>query len=208
MHSVSESNIKKNANIKITPKMITGIGVLSAVSFILYLFPHFPLPFMPFFLKVDFSNLPIVIGTFAYGPIAGVFISLVKCILHGFVSTSGGIGEVADFLISGTMSVVIGLIYMKKKTRKNAIFAMAMGAVAMAIVGCVANKYLLLPVFSKMMPIEQIFQKCSESNFFIHDVNSYIVFGVLPFNIFKAVISFIPALFVYKPISKILTRTK
>ena len=75
-------------------RTMVQIAMLSAVSAVLMMF-EFPIPFLaPPFIKMDFSEIPVLVGTFAMGPLAGVVIELLKNILHfvTYGTTTGGIG--------------------------------------------------------------------------------------------------------------------
>ena len=81
-----------NSKIGLT-KYISVVGIMSAIGFVLMML-EFPLPFLiPGFIKFDFSELPALITAFAYGPLSGVLVCLVKNLLHLFFTTSAGVGE-------------------------------------------------------------------------------------------------------------------
>ena len=89
--------MKKN---KLTTRMITQIGMLGAIATVLMLF-EIPLPFAPSFYEIDFSEVPVLIGCFSMGPMAGALIELVKIILNFVINgtTTAGVGEVANYVI-------------------------------------------------------------------------------------------------------------
>lgn len=177
---------------------IVGIGVLSAVATVL-MFIEFPLPGFPPFLKLDISNLPVLIGVFIYGPISGVCIALVKNLIHLFNTSSMGVGELADFLVVASFALTSGFIYKKKKTRKIAVIATISGIVVSTLVACVTNYYILLPFYSFAygMPIEQIVSVTP----LIHSTWEYILYAVVPFNLIKGTLVGGVTLAVYKKIS-------
>ena len=88
---------------RFTPKFIASVGILSGISIVLMQILEFPIPFMPPFLKFDFSTLPALIGGFAYGPVTGIAIAFIKAALHLLRTDTGGVGELADFLASGSL---------------------------------------------------------------------------------------------------------
>ena len=165
---------------------------------------EFPIPFMPPFLKLDFSNIPALIGGFAYGPLVGVAVVFVKSLLHLLVTTTGGVGEIADFLTSASMVFTASLIYKHMKTRKNALLGMAAGIILMMAVGAVTNYFILIPFYEKIMPIEQIIAACSAVNHKISGMSTYILFGVLPFNLIKGVLISAITIMIYKKISRLI----
>ena len=99
---------------RFTPKFIASVGILSGISIVLMQILEFPIPFMPPFLKFDFSTLPALIGGFAYGPVTGIAIAFIKAALHLLRTDTGGVGELADFLASGSLVLVSSLIYKKR----------------------------------------------------------------------------------------------
>lgn len=187
-------------------KFIARSGLLAGIAVILGFIPGIPLPFIPPFLTIDFSNIPILIGSFAFGPITGVCIALVKSLVHLLNTHTGGVGELADFLAAVALVLPSALLYAHKKTRKNALIGMIIGAVLMAVVGGLANKYLLIPFYAKVMPMEQIFAACAKVNRFITDVDTYVLYGAVPFNFIKAAVICIPTFILYKHISKVLRK--
>ena len=114
------TDVITNANAKSRTKvrMMVQIGMLAAISVVLMQF-EVPLPFAPAFYKIDFSEVPVLVGCFAMGPFAGAVIELIKIILHVAISgtTTAGVGDVANFLIGCAFIIPAGLIYKKKKTR-------------------------------------------------------------------------------------------
>ena len=137
----TETKTLTNADAKIQPKLgvkaLVQIGMLSAIAIILMMF-EIPLPFAPTFYKIDLSEVPVLVGCFAMGPMAGVLVELVKILLN-FVMTgtsTAGVGEIANFIIGCSFCVPAGLIYRKNRTRKSALIGMAAGTVFMAFIGC------------------------------------------------------------------------
>ena len=100
--------------------MLTMTAVRSAIAFVLAFF-EFPVPLSPSFARMDLSDLPALIGAFAYGPVSSVLIELVKNALQLLTSSTGGIGELANFIMGSSFVVAAGLIYKHHKTKKTAI---------------------------------------------------------------------------------------
>ncbi|MGD9570083.1 MAG: ECF transporter S component [Sedimentibacter sp.] len=199
----SEISVNQRGNAKVIAK----VGVLSAVATILMLF-DFPLWFAPNFYQLDFSEVPVLLGTFALGPIAGVSIEFVK-ILINFVlngTDTGGIGEFANFVVGCSFIIPAGLIYKHNKSFKTAIIAMLVGTVALAAVGSLMNYYLLLPVYAKVYgaPIEAFVGMGNALNPAITDLKTLVLYAVVPFNIFKGIVVSCMTLLIYKRISPIL----
>ncbi len=184
----------------IRTRRVTVTAMFAAMATVLMYF-EMPLPFMPPFLKVDPSAIPILIGSFILGPAAGVAMAFIKAFVHLFSSGTGGVGELADFIITSSFAVSASLVYRRHHTKKGAILACAVGTVCIAIAGVVANKFLLLPFFGKIMPMEEIFSMCGSVNPLIHDTNSYLLFGALPFNMIKGILVSLLTFPVYKKMS-------
>lgn len=114
--------------------------MLSAVAFIL-MFLDFSVPFMPAFIKMDLSELPALIGAFSMGPVCGILICLIKNVLHLFITTTGGVGELSNFLLGVAFVLPAGLIYRHKKSRRSALIGSLFGAVIMGVFSVVSNYF-------------------------------------------------------------------
>lgn len=178
-------------------------GILSAAAFVLMFF-SVSLPFLPPFLKIDLSNVPIMICGFALGPAAGIAAAFIKAALQLLVSTTGGVGELADFLCAAALTGVSALFYKREKSFRNALIGCVLGMVAMIIMACIANRFLLIPAYSKFMPLEEIFNLCKAINPYIEGMKGYILFGVVPFNIIKGFVISLLTVLLYKKISKLI----
>lgn len=192
---------------KLTTKMITQIGMLGAIATVLMLF-EIPLPFAPSFYEIDFSEVPVLIGCFSMGPLAGALIELVKIILNFVINgtVTAGVGEAANFIIGCALCVPAGLIYKKKKTKKSALMGLIVGTVFMTILGCFVNAYILLPTYAAAfkMPIDGLIQMGTAVNANINSLFTFVMFAVAPFNLLKGVLDSIIVMAVYKKISPIL----
>lgn len=190
-------------------KVIAKVGVLSAVATVLMLF-DFPLWFAPNFYQLDFSEVPVLLGTFALGPVAGISIEFVK-ILINFVlngTDTGGIGELANFIVGCSFVIPAGYIYKHKKSFNTAIIGLVAGTIALATVGSLINYYILLPVYSKVYgaPIQAFIDMGSLLNPAINDLKTFVLYAVVPFNLFKGTVVSAITLLIYKKISPILHR--
>lgn len=190
---------------KMNTKKLVYVGILAAISTVLMYF-ELPLTFMlmPPFLKLDISGVPILIGTFMYGPVSGLFITLVKDLIHLMSTQTGGVGELADFLVYGSYVLTAGLIYRKNKSKKGALISCVCGTAAMTVVGALANRFLIIPFYSKIMPIEAIVSACNAINPMIDSVNAYILFGAVPFNLLKGIILSLLTFLLYKRLSHVM----
>ena len=187
-------------------KLVT-IAMLGAVSMVLYIF-DFPLWFAPSFYKIDFSEVPVMIGAFALGPTAGALIELVKCLLKLVVkgTNTAFVGDIANFVIGCALIVPAGIIYQKKKNKKNAVFGMVVGTLVLVVTGCLINAYILLPTYGKAfgMPIDALVGMGSAVNPAITDVSTFVLLAVAPFNALKGIMVSVITLVLYKYVSPIL----
>lgn len=181
-------------------RRITVTAMFAAIATILMYF-EMPVPFMPPFLKIDPSAIPILIGSFILGPAAGMAMVFIKAFVHFFSTTTGGVGELADFIITSAFVMTASIIYRRHHTKRGAALACIGGTVALAVVGVLANKFLLLPFFSSVMPMEAIFKACAKVNPLIRDTNTYLLYGALPFNLIKGTVISLLTFPVYKRMS-------
>lgn len=185
---------------------MTKIAMMSVISYVLMTFVHFPLPIFPSFLKVDISDVPTLIGGFAMGPVAGIMIAAVKNLLHLFQTDTAGVGELSNFLVACALMVPATLIYRRDKTKKSALIGLIIGVVTMAAMGAITNYLIILPFYSKIMPIDVIIQAGSVVNAKIVSLESLILYGIVPFNLFKGSLTALVTMVLYKKISPILQK--
>ena len=193
---------------KIMIRRIAACAILTAMA-VLLIYLEIPLPFMPVFLKFDFSELPVLIGAFALGPVWGVVIELLKNLIHLPVTQTMGIGELSNF-IAGTIYVgTAGIIYRKLLTKKGAAISMAIATLALAIVSIPVNAFITLPLYGSMMgfPLEAIIGMSASANPLVKDKISLLLAVFVPFNLFKGIVVSVITFFVYKPISRLINKT-
>lgn len=191
-----------------TIRNLVLMGMFGAIGGVLMLF-EFPLPFIaPSFYGLDLSEIPVLVGTFAMGPLAGVITEVVKILVKLVLkpTSTGFVGEFANVCIGSALILPAGLVYKFKKSKKSAMIGMAVGTVCMATVGAVMNAVVMLPFYSNFMPLESILEAGAAINPAIGSVWTFVLFAVAPFNFIKgAAVSLITAL-VYKRISVIIHR--
>ena len=119
-HTVTMQQPKRAAALNI--RTITMTALLSAMAYVLA-FVEFPVPLSPSFARMDLSDFPALIGAFAFGPISGLLIELVKNTLQLLTTSTGGIGEIANFLMGASYVVAAGVLYKHRKTKKTALLA-------------------------------------------------------------------------------------
>lgn len=207
----TKTEVQDGRKEKINARTIAQIGMLGAVALVLMLF-EIPLPFAPSFYKIDFSEVPVLIGSFAMGPVAGVLIELVKILLKLLTkgSTTAGVGDAANFLIGISFCLPAAFIYRKMHSKKGAIIGMAAGTIFMTLVGCFLNAYVLLPTYAKafQMPIDALVAMGTAVNGHITSLFTFVAFAVAPFNLLKGVLVSLVVALIYKKISPILKQSR
>lgn len=190
---------------------IVTAGVLAAIATILR-FLETPLPLIPGFLKLDFSNIPALIGGYALGPVAGTAILLVKNLIYLPFTSTMGVGEIADFVISASLVATASLIYKYNKSRKGAVLGMASGSALMSfVVGPLMNYFVLVPFYAWLFfgsSVDAIVQLAAAVNPGITNVWTYILFAVVPFNVVKCLAVCLITGLLYKPLSPLLHKYK
>lgn len=192
---------------KLRMHKLTLIAMLSAIAIVLNLF-SVPLWFLPSFYKIDLSELPVLLGAFTMGPVAGVTIEFVKIVLNLLINgtSTAFVGEFANFLIGCAFVVPASILYYHKKNKKNAVIGLVLGTVVCILAGCLLNAYVLLPAYSKAfhMEMERLVAMGTEKNGLISGMFSFVVFAVAPFNLIKCAIVAVITMLIYKKISHLL----
>ena len=197
--TVTASNTEKRVNVR----YLTVTAMLSAIAYIL-MFLDFSVPFMPGFIKMDLSELPALIGSFAMGPLCGVVVCLIKNVLHLFITTTGGVGELSNFILGVAFVLPAGLIYKHKKTRRTALIGSIVGALFMGIFSVVSNYFLVYPVYYNFMPQDVILAAYQAILPSVKNILQCLICFNMPFTIVKGLFSVVITFLTYKHISPIL----
>ncbi len=207
----STVNSAKPAAVKTNVRKMVMIAMLGAVSMILMWF-EIPLWFAPPFYKIDLSEVPVMIGTFALGPVSGILIELIKVILKVITkgTTTAFVGDAANFLIGCALIVPAGIIYSRCKSKKNAMLGMIVGTAVMTVAGCLINAYVMLPVYGKAfgMPMDALVAMGSAVNPAIKGLGTFVILAVAPFNLLKGVLVSVATLLLYKHVSPVLKNNR
>lgn len=196
-----KTSMKTRANVR----KMTVTAMLSAVAFVL-MFLDTAVPFMPSFIKLDLSELPALIASFALGPVWGVIVCLIKNLLHLTMTQTGGVGELSNFILGASFVLPAGLIYHHKKTKKTAIIGALVGAVVMGIVSFPSNLFIVYPVYYNFMPKEVIISAYQALIRFatIDSIEQCLLFFNVPFTILKGLLSAIVTIVIYQPLRPLL----
>lgn len=195
---------------------IAVMGVLTALAFVLYAFVKFPLSFaFPFWLDIQFSDLPALLGGFALGPVAGCVIIVLKCCLKMPLTSTACVGELADIIVGVAFVLPAALIYQKNKSKKGAIAGMAIGTACAVAASVLSNWLVLIPFYAKTLfgdgdyqtglqtiveMVAVLYDGVTAENFYKY----YLLLAVVPFNILRCAICAVLTYFTYKPLSKVL----
>ena len=190
---------------KMRTKEITFIGLMGALSAVIMQF-RFPIPFMPPFMDFDFAGAVEMIGGFMFGPVAAVFIAIVKILLKMVMTGSSSFvtGEVQNVMLSCAYVVPAALIYSRKKTKKNAVIGMVVGTLAAVVTAVLTNVYMIIPFYANLanMTVDDIVAMCTAVNPAMKNVVTMVAFGIIPFNLIKYGVSSVVALVLYKHLSR------
>lgn len=193
---------------RMATRTLTKIAVLSVISFLIMYILEIPLWFTPAFLKMDLSDIPALIGAFALGPMAGVAIEFVKIILHLAIkgTTTMGVGSLANFLVGAIFVYTAGYVYAKNKTIKGAVIGMIAGTLVVSAFAAVLNYTFLIPFYAKLYGVDvgYFVELGSAVNKYVSDYRTFILFGIIPFNLFKYVVVSIITIPLYKRISHVI----
>ena len=204
--------VLRNGNVmeRSRTRTITQIAMLGALAGVLMNI-EFPIPFLaPSFYQLDFSEIPVLVGTFAMGPVAGILIEVVKVLVHLVTmgTVTAGVGDFANFLFGCTFVVPAGIIYRlhHNKSRKHAVIGMAAGTVLTTAAACLMNAFVLLPAYGKAfgMPIETFIQMGSAVHSSVNGLLTFALLIIAPFNIFKYALTSLIVFVIYKKIRVVL----
>ena len=210
-----QENMKKT---NVTKKLVL-IAFMSALSYVLMML-HLPFKYLGF-LEFEFSDIPAVVCTFAYGPIVGALIEIIKNLIKVITaSTTGGVGELANMVVSLGYVIPCGIIWkltsrkpeiIKNKIRVKhetgkLIAAAAVGTVCFVVTGILINYFVTVPLYCKLFGGEEaVIGACSATIPAIDSIAKVVVIGITPFNIVKGFAISIIGICIYKPFKRILS---
>ena len=222
-HNETLTNGVEPAIKKQKPKFFTAgnmavMGILTAISYVLYILPKlipiFNFPIFPGWLDFQVSDLPALLGGFSLGPWAAVIIVVIKCLLKMPMTSTSCVGELTDIIVGIAFSVPASIMYRRFKSRKGAIAGMGIGTACAIVVSMLANWLISVPFYATMFgngdynvgmgiltnALSSLYPWITTDNFYVN----YIFIGVLPFNALRCIVCAIVSYFVYKPLSKAL----
>jgi riboflavin transporter FmnP len=208
---VCEKLLERRGHVKFSSEKmkvnkLVVMSMLAAIAVVLMYF-DFPLGFIaPSFYKLDFSEVPVLIGSFMLGPCAGVIIEAVKVILHVCLkgTATAFVGDFANFILGCAYVVPASVVYHIHRTKKMAVISLVVGGIFLVASGTLLNAWYLLPKYSELygMPIESFIAMGNAINSSINDIYSFVALAVAPFNIIKSVIDGVITVILYKYLSR------
>lgn len=190
-------------------RRMTVTAILAAASSVLMFF-SFNVPLMPSFIKLDFSELPALIAAYVLGPVSGVVVCLVKNLVNLFFSTTGGVGELSNFLLGTCFVFPAGFLFQRMKSKKGAVIGAFVGALSMALLSVVTNFFIVYPIYFNFLPLDAILGMYHAINPWIGteptnaNLLSALVTFNMPFTFIKGMLSVIITFAIYKPLAPVL----
>lgn len=200
---MDQTSTTKQVNIR----SLAVTAVLGAVSSAL-MFIGIHVPLMPSFLQLDFSELPALIAAFSLGPVSGVAVCLIKNLVHLFATSTGGVGELSNFILGAAFVLPAGIIYKVKKNRLGALAGALIGSVAMALLSFPSNYFIVYPAYGLVMPMEAILDMYRAINPNVKTLGDALIWFNMPFTLVKGLLSTAVTFLIYKRISPVLKGTK
>jgi riboflavin transporter FmnP len=191
---------------KMNVRTITMTGLFGALSAVLMMF-SFNVPLMPSFIKMDLSELPALIAAFSMGPLSGLMVCLVKNLINLMFSTTGGVGELSNFVLGCAFVVPAGLIYRRNKTKHSALIGALAGAVIMAVFSVFSNYFIVYPVYTMFMPMDAIIAMYQAIYPGVDNLLEALIIFNMPFTFIKGLCSVVITFIIYKHISPIIKGT-
>jgi len=200
---------KPHTKYKFGTKQMVRVAIFGALSGIFYIFIKFPVPFLPSFLEFHFDEIPAFIASFAYGPLVGLLVLVVKTIIKLPLTSTLGVGELSDLIFSIAFIMPASLIYKRHRNFKGVITGLLIGTIFQLGVSLVANVYVTIPFYLKVMeyPEAAILGMCKAANPKITNIRwSYGFLAVLPFNAIKDAAVIVLTIFTYKSVHKFIDK--
>ena len=199
----------KHTKGKMTTKMLCFVGLFGALSTVLMLF-KVPLFFAPAFMKLDLAELPAIIGSFMFGPLAGMCIVLIKLALNLLNNGTDSmyVGELSNLFLSSTYVLTSSLLYQRNKNKKQAVKALIVGVTATSILAVLSNSFFIFPAYAVVygLEMESLIGMAASVNPFVHDTFTMMLWSVFPFNLVKYGVVSIVTFLVYKKLHMFILR--
>ena len=173
-------------------KMIVNVGIFAGIAFVLQFIGSMIGLKVGGFLEIEISDVPALIVALLYGPLAGVMVEFIKNLLHCFITSTGFVGEFANFAVNGILCFIAGIIYKHKRTFKGAMVALFAAVIVMALAGAAVNLFVMLPLYMPDADFDTKFNLVTKL--------------IIPFNIARGIGVSLITVFTYKHISRIIRK--
>lgn len=194
--------VKEKVKKRFTTKEIVFVGLLSALSYVLMLLES-P-PFIGF-LRLEFSDIPAIIGAFSYGPMAGVLIELIKNLIKAITaSKTAFVGELANFIISVAYVVPASIFIRRLAGKYKAPMTFALATISMTVIGFVTNYFVLVPMYANLYGGMDSILAAATMIPGINDKFTLILYGITPFNLVKGIFIGFVGHYTYKGVRRML----
>ena len=200
-------NKQNSINNSVSIRNITVTALMSAAATVL-MFVSFGLPILPSYLKVDFSELPALLTSFALGPVYGAIVCLVKNLFNVAATTTGGVGELCNFLLGALFVAPAGIIYRRHRTRSTALIGTLVGVLTMTVCSFFVNNFLVYPAYLLIMPEQAIVDMYSALVPWADEIWKGIVVFNMPLTFFKGLADAALTFILYKHLSPLLKGKK
>lgn len=200
-------NKQNSINNSVSIRNITVTALMSAAATVL-MFVSFGLPILPSYLKVDFSELPALLTSFALGPVYGVIVCLVKNLFNVAATTTGGVGELCNFLLGALFVAPAGIIYRRHRTRSTALIGTLVGVLTMTVCSFFVNNFLVYPAYLLIMPEQAIVDMYSALVPWADEIWKGIVVFNMPLTFLKGLADAALTFVLYKHLSPLLKGKK
>lgn len=193
------SNSRKGS---LSVQYMTRIAILGALASILFMIE---IPVIAFY-KLDLSTIPVLLGAFSMGPLPGMAILLIKDLTGMLHSTSGFVGELADFIMSAAYVLPAAVIYRMCKSRKGALTGMIVGTLLMIVVAVLVNWKIMIPFYMGAFhkTLDEIVGMAQDVLPFVDTELKLLLCVTAPFNVLKGVVLSVVTYLIYKPLSPML----
>lgn len=194
-------------------KFITRTAIFASISTILYIVPYlkFPLPFFPGFLEIHFAEVPALIAGFAYGPLSGILVIVIKTLIKLPMTSTLCVGELADLIYGLVLVIPSALIYKKHRNIKGAVSGLVFASLIHVIVSSFLTTFVMLDFYMNVMGLteEVILNMCKAANPNVTSLDfNFLLWVAMPFNLLKDVLLFLLTLLLYKRIRKLIDKIK
>lgn len=185
---------------KYSTRKIVSTAILAALSSILFMIE---IPVVLFY-KLDLSNVPVLIGTFAMGPLSGIIILFIKSVTGLAHSGTAMVGEFADFVIGLIYVIICSIFYNKNKTKSTALIAMLLSTIIATVISVAINKYILIPLLIPNNGLQVVTSMAQKLFPFVDTGNKFLWLITAPYNIIKGIVITLVTFILYKRLSIII----